>query len=80
MKISYASAMTKVKLNGNAPTSYAPSAKAKVTLFGSTTMHKPWWSRKMKSKLQVKSLHVKMEEYKAKPMMESIRAPLSTIL
>ena len=41
MKISYASAMTKVKLNGNAPTSYAPSAKAKVTLFGSTTMHKP---------------------------------------
>lgn len=47
MRIPFApSVMTKDKHHGNAPTSYVPSAKTKVTLFGSPTTRSP---RNMKS-------------------------------
>ena len=78
MKTFYAtSVMTEVTIHGHAPPTYVGSAKSKVIHFGSAQTQEPWWPREMKSKID-KRLHFKMEDNKAKPMMESIRATLST--
>ena len=81
MKTFYAtSVMTEVTIHGHAPPTYVGSAKSKVIHFGSAQTQEPWRPREMWSKNHKKHLHFKLEDNKAKPMMESIRATLSTTL